>query len=66
MYSSVNELFADEIAELKGIVASKDNVIADQGNIIADQSKQIEYLKGLLRLYNIPESDYNSQGNSNE
>ena len=59
MYSSVNELFADEIAELKGSVASKDDVIADQ-------SKQIEYLKGLLRLYNIPESDYNNISDPNK
>ena len=41
MCRAVNELFADEIKELKDIVASMNSTIADKDSLIADKDSQI-------------------------
>ena len=42
MCKAVNELFADEIKELKNIVADKDSLLADKDALIAKLQAQLE------------------------
>lgn len=41
MYNSVNELFADEIQEMKAVIANKDSVIANKDSVIASKDTEL-------------------------
>ena len=51
MCKAVNELFADEIKELKNIVADKDSLIATQNTLLADKDALIAKLQAQLEEY---------------
>lgn len=51
MCNAVNELFADEIKEMKMLVANKDALIADQKSQIADKDALIAKLTAELEKY---------------
>lgn len=51
MCQAVNELFADEINEMKLIIADKDSLIADKDSQIAKQSALIAQLQAELEKY---------------
>ena len=48
MCKAVNELFADEIRELKNIVADMSSTIADKDSLIADKDSQIARQSALI------------------
>ena len=51
MCNAVNELFADEVKEMKILVANKDALIADQKSQIADKDALIAKLQAELEKY---------------
>ena len=44
MCRAVNELFADEINEMKAVIADKDTQLADKDTQLADNAAQIKTL----------------------
>ncbi len=51
MCNAVNELFADQIEEMKLIIADKDSMIADKDFQIARQNALIAQLQAQLEEY---------------
>lgn len=48
MYNAVNELFADEINEMKGIIADKDSQLAEKDSQLAEKDSQIANLSSII------------------
>ncbi len=48
MCNAVNELFADQIEEMKLIIADKDSMLADKDSMLADKDSQIARQNALI------------------